>query len=515
MKKVRSYRDSHTGEGKGAVYDEHYTTMPRRKIFWDQEQRVLSSFLDTYLKNRTVNLLDFACGTGRITSFLENRVATSTAVDVSSPMLDEARKKLKRTKIIQADLTKNNVLKGRKFNLITAFRFFLNAELELRTEALQVLVSLLSKDGYIVFNNHKNRTSPLVWSKYFYHSKIRRSNVQFMSIHEIKKLTREADLEIIRIYPVGLLSLPKVKPPGKLSHSIDSMAMKFRLSGILSESPIVVCRRRQEIHKNRLYRKKNGRIRFTGSIVRKSVPPGSLRIELEKTRLSRLIGEQTGLFYVPRVIQFNEKESTIDFEYLEGLRTIQEVAISNSSQLINIFTRIGAALAAIHDNLVLRPDMKKNLPSEWMCSDENNVFLHGDFTAHNICFHKASNRIVILDWSTADFLGGQHTYGSRYFDITWFIYFMFHYLPARYIVRWDSKGMADAFIEGYTGRGQARLESSAFRHFHLKTEKLKRKKFWSGGKNYPWYRRMGYLGLCFWKWYRYHCYEPRSLAKQS
>lgn len=242
MRKVKSYRDSHTEEGKGVIYDEHYRTMTWRKILWNQEQRVLSSFLDTYFKNRSINLLDFACGTGRITSFLENRVETSTAVDVSKTMLDEAKKKLKRTKIIQADLTKNNVLEGRKFNLITAFRFFLNAEPELRIEALHILASLLSKDGYIVFNNHKNRTSPLIWPKYFYHNKIRKSKSRSMSHFEIKKLAREAGIEIIRIYPVGLLSLPRIKPPEILSRNIDNVAMKFRFSGIFSESPVVVCR---------------------------------------------------------------------------------------------------------------------------------------------------------------------------------------------------------------------------------------------------------------------------------
>lgn len=251
MRKVTSYRDSHTEEGKGAAYDEHYRTEVWRKILWNQEQLVLSSFLDTYFRNRTINLLDFACGTGRITSFLENRVETSTAVDVSKTMLDEAKKKLKRTKIIQADLTKNNVLEGRKFNLITAFRFFLNAEPGLRTEALKVLVSLLSKDGYIVFNNHKNKTSPLVWPKYFYYNKIRKTNVQVMSHSEINELARQAGIEIIRVYPVGLLSLPRIKPPEKLSRYVDKIAMKFRFSGILSESPVLVCRHRQEIHNNR------------------------------------------------------------------------------------------------------------------------------------------------------------------------------------------------------------------------------------------------------------------------
>jgi SAM-dependent methyltransferase len=238
-----SYRDSHTKQGKGIVYDEHYATLPERKYIWNQEQFVLNSFIETYFKDRKIRLLDFACGTGRITSFFENRVETSIAVDVSKTMLDEARKKLKRTELIHVDLTRNNVLSGRKFNLITAFRFFLNAEPQLRIEAMRTLVSLLADDGYILFNNHKNRSSPLVWPRYFLCNKLRKRNVNFMSIYEVRDLAEKAGLKIVRIYPVSLLSMPSIKCLERLNHRIDNTAMKFRFSGIFSESPIVVCRR--------------------------------------------------------------------------------------------------------------------------------------------------------------------------------------------------------------------------------------------------------------------------------
>ena len=71
-------------------------------------------------------------------------------------MLEEAQRKLKRTEIIQADITKEDIFAGREFNLITAFRFFLNAEENLRKDALNTITSLLSEDGYFVFNNHRN-----------------------------------------------------------------------------------------------------------------------------------------------------------------------------------------------------------------------------------------------------------------------------------------------------------------------------------------------------------------------
>lgn len=234
----RSYVDSHKEEGKGAAYDEHYSTNQWRRFLWSREQIAMTSFLTTYFKNREINLLDFACGTCRITSFLEDRVTTAVGVDTSKSMLDIAKQKLKRTELIQADITKNNVLKGRKFNLITAFRFFLNAEPELRREVLKALVPLLEEDGYFVFNNHRNRTSPLVRLKY--NQCHRRRN--FMSMQEMNNMVQEVGLKIVRIYPIGFLPLYKIKLPQALNNVIDSIATKFMFLQDFSESPIMVCK---------------------------------------------------------------------------------------------------------------------------------------------------------------------------------------------------------------------------------------------------------------------------------
>jgi SAM-dependent methyltransferase len=243
INKEISYKQSHTEFGKGIAYDKNYSILPWRKYLWSQEQFVLDNFFTNYLGNRKIKLLDFACGTGRITSFLESRVEKSIAVDVSKSMLDEARKKVKRSELIEADLTVKNVLRGQTFDLITAFRFFLNAEPELRFEVMKVLVSLLAEDGYLVFNNHRNKTAPLIWSRYLL-SKIRNKELHCMTMSETRSLAWKSGLEIIRIYPIGLLPLPFVKLPEKWNHKLDSMAMRLKFAGVFSESPIIVCRRR-------------------------------------------------------------------------------------------------------------------------------------------------------------------------------------------------------------------------------------------------------------------------------
>ena len=233
-----SYTDSHKENGKGDSYDEHYATHRWRRFLWSREQLALTNLVGDFFEGRDIHLLDFACGTGRIVGFLEDRVTTAVAVDVSESMLERAKQKLRRTELIQADITKNNVLKGRKFNLITAFRFFLNAEPGLRRSALKVLVALLDEDGYFVFNNHRNRTSPLV--RFRYNRRHKKKN--FMSMTEMSDMVRQVGLEIVKIYPVGFLPLRRITLPGIVNSAIDSIAAKLNRLQNYSESPVAVCK---------------------------------------------------------------------------------------------------------------------------------------------------------------------------------------------------------------------------------------------------------------------------------
>ena len=242
MAKEYSYRDSHKYAEKGAAYEACYETQPWPRFLWSREQEAVFRILEKYFANRDVHLLDFACGTGRITSLLENRVRTSTGVDVSSSMLAIAKKKLKRAEIIEADITSKNVFQGRKFNLITAFRFFLNAEAQLRLAAIKALAALLAEDGYLVFNNHRNLGSP--WIKWSYMRR-RQKNLQgtynVMTIGEMKELVEDVGLEIVEIYPVGFFHPPRIRCPQTLVNVIESASCKFKCLARFSESPIAVC----------------------------------------------------------------------------------------------------------------------------------------------------------------------------------------------------------------------------------------------------------------------------------
>ncbi len=252
-----SYTESHKYEAKGAEYEAYYQSKAWQRFLWSREQEILLKILEKYFDGRDVHLLDFACGTGRITEFLENRVKTPMGIDVSDSMLTIAQEKLKRTELIKADITAENILKPRKFNLITAFRFFLNAEPELRSAAFKKLADLLEEDGYLVFNNHQNSGSPWMRLRFaHYRKKNPQGTFNVMSIEQMKNLAEGAGLEIVEIYPAGFFNPPKIPVPDCLNRAIDWAAGKFIFLNRFSENLIAVCSRKKILNSNHVATRK-------------------------------------------------------------------------------------------------------------------------------------------------------------------------------------------------------------------------------------------------------------------
>jgi tRNA A-37 threonylcarbamoyl transferase component Bud32 len=214
---------------------------------------------------------------------------------------------------------------------------------------------------------------------------------------------------------------------------------------------------------------------FSGNIARKTGKPSLLAVEALKSQRAGEIGRSSGLFYVPKVIDFDEKTGVLEFERLKGLLTLLDLAIKKDQQLFGLLEKAGNALAAIHQQLVLPDEMKHELPLEWMGPPEENVFIHGDFATINVCFHEPSGRLVILDWSAAPIMGRTPTFGSRFFDILWFACCIFRGVPAKRLLSWNAETMTDTFIKGYANAGsQDRL--SRFRDYLSKVYRLQRQK---------------------------------------
>jgi SAM-dependent methyltransferase len=240
-----SYVTHHLDPGKGAQYDGRYATDSWLRYVSAREAEVLDGLWRTLFRRRPIRLLDFACGTGRILAALEDRAASAIGVDVSEPMLAEARKKVKRSHLLRANILEEPVLAGEQFDLITAFRFFVNAEPALRADALHALGQLLAPDGYLVFNDHHNPRS-IRWGYARLATALRHEApaVKYLPVRDCIRLAEEGGFEVVSIHSVGLLHLPRLKVFPALCRFCDRAAGHSRMLSAVSECPIFVCRRK-------------------------------------------------------------------------------------------------------------------------------------------------------------------------------------------------------------------------------------------------------------------------------
>lgn len=190
-------------------------------------------------------------------------------------------------------------------------------------------------------------------------------------------------------------------------------------------------------------------MQIIGDIIRKTGKPAILAVEAEKATRALEIGLDSGLFSVPKVIQFDAEAGVLEFERLSDLVTLLEMAVRKDQRLPGLLKKAGQALAVVHERLVLPDEMKHELPPEWMAPSGENVFIHGDFACINVCFHEPSDELVLLDWSAAPLVERTPTFGSRYFDLLLFVSSLFHGALWREALSWNAKEMADAFLKGY------------------------------------------------------------------
>jgi predicted TPR repeat methyltransferase len=233
---------------KGITYSKSFDDLPYRKMIWKWEQATLSEIIDKYFrKNTEVRYLDFACGTGRILGYLEDRVSEAIGVDLSESMINIARNKTKRSKLYIADLTREEIFTPGTFNLITAFRFFLNAQWELKNEVMMQLANLLSSPhGYLVFNVHLNAGSSQEVLKRAY-TKISGRPIKYnsLSIADVKRLTSGANLQIVAMYHFGVIPIRKESDrlPYQLMYQFEKFFSHFPFLRRFSRNVIFVCKK--------------------------------------------------------------------------------------------------------------------------------------------------------------------------------------------------------------------------------------------------------------------------------
>jgi len=150
------YRASH--QHRGAVYDRTIAASAL-DAHMDRWERVhLHRIVSRFYPKLIPRYLDFACGTGRITAHLAAHAVETYGVDVSESMLEVARARCGQARFMHADLTRGEGDLG-LFDVVTAFRFFGNAQDELRCAALAAINHHLKPGGHLILNNHRNPQS--------------------------------------------------------------------------------------------------------------------------------------------------------------------------------------------------------------------------------------------------------------------------------------------------------------------------------------------------------------------
>lgn len=235
------YRASHLGPAHAEQYAHSFADETTyRGMVWRLEKDILTKSIAAAPWRDHIEHLDFACGSGRILEHLRPYTADRTGVDVSPAMLQYARASNTDADILEVDLTKDNVLRGRKFNLITAFRFFPNAQPDLRSDVMHVLSDLLSDDGYLIFNNHLNLGSV--------HNRLRRitgrDGHKGMSMAEARALIAEAGLEVIAVrHLCVILTAEEYSPlPVSLLLPIEKAMSRIRFVRGVAGEHVFLCR---------------------------------------------------------------------------------------------------------------------------------------------------------------------------------------------------------------------------------------------------------------------------------
>ncbi len=236
------YTDRHKARGRD--YDETFspTVNPYRAMTWRLEQRALNEIVRRHPDYGEIALLDFACGTGRILAHLYGQVGSITGIDVSPSMLEVARQVAPGAELIEADLTERDVLGERYFDLITAFRFFPNAEPELRRTIFRVLARHLAPRGLLVFNNHKNLGS--LRGRFVRLSK-REVGRGTMTPAEVEALVADAGLRILQVIPFGTVpaSDKHLPLPVALLEPLERWLSRVTMLAPIAQNIVYVCAR--------------------------------------------------------------------------------------------------------------------------------------------------------------------------------------------------------------------------------------------------------------------------------
>jgi ubiquinone/menaquinone biosynthesis C-methylase UbiE len=199
---------------KDAVVDydaKEYGAGSYSSFIWGLQRPVLEKILADFRQTHgPVRLLDFACGTGRVIASLEPLVDAAEGIDISDNMVAVARKKCRTAQLKVGDVLSQPELLQKKYDVITSFRFLLNAEPELRGRVLKKLRAVVREpDGLLVVNVHGNSRSlrhpAIAWRRWRERTQNTGAMLNELSPVVTRELLWESGFQIVRQFGFGML----------------------------------------------------------------------------------------------------------------------------------------------------------------------------------------------------------------------------------------------------------------------------------------------------------------------
>lgn len=194
---IDDYRRGH--HERGHEYDSALAADPFDTYMTEWETGRVKALIDLHFPHGVGRYLDFACGTGRMTSVIAPAAGEVVGVDISESMIAQARNKLSSARFIVADLTSESVDLG-MFDLVSSFRFFGNADMELRIKVLRELNRRMKDGAFLLVNNHRNPAALI--------NRLDRAQGVHVDMDltpaKFKRLLRETGFEIVTVRPIAV-----------------------------------------------------------------------------------------------------------------------------------------------------------------------------------------------------------------------------------------------------------------------------------------------------------------------
>lgn len=242
-----AYSDKFVSAEAAVAYDAtEYSSSSVGTLLWEMEKDILQKLLYKLIPNKKLRYLDFACGTGRIVSFIAPFAISSAGIDVSAEMLTLARKRSPETLFFCKDITSEEMVEG-TYNLITSFRFLSNVDQLTRKAALRALHVRMEPDAILVVNTH---TNPLSYKMFLlvWHA-VRRlfwGNVhtQYLTTGTMRQILLDAGFDVVETVGYGFI-------PGKLLRllpwnaalALERFLFRIPLLRPFGVNQIAICRR--------------------------------------------------------------------------------------------------------------------------------------------------------------------------------------------------------------------------------------------------------------------------------